>query len=300
MERTACTLPGGYVDAAGAVHRRAELVPLSGRDEALVSDAGPRPAPALISELLSHAVRRLGEIAPLPEPAARRLLVADRDYLLLRLRQATFGDRVESTLRCPGEGCGEKIDVAFSIAGFAVRESRDKGPTYRMELSPAAAVATGDGDRHREIRFRLPTGADQELYAPLFRQRPQRAVSALLRHLVVAIGPVDEPGEELLARLGAEACAEIEGAMEAVAPDVDLALDIACPECAHAFTLPFDLQGFLLAELGSHRGLLLREVHYLAFHYHWSEREILEMPRDKRRRYIEVLADEIERMSHAV
>jgi hypothetical protein len=46
--------------------------------------------------------------------------------------------------------------------------------------------------------------------------------------------------------------------------------------------------------------MLYRQVHYLAYHYHWSEHEILEMPRDKRLAYIEILADEIERLNNAL
>ena len=39
---------------------------------------------------------------------------------------------------------------------------------------------------------------------------------------------------------------------------------------------------------------LCEEVHYLAFHYHWGEREILEMPGAKRRRYLSILAEKLE------
>ena len=60
----------------------------------------------------------------------------------------------------------------------------------------------------------------------------------------------------------------------------------------------FDPQAFLFVELRLSRDLLYREVHYLAYHYHWSEREIMAMPRDKRRRYIAVLADELEKLTY--
>jgi hypothetical protein len=45
--------------------------------------------------------------------------------------------------------------------------------------------------------------------------------------------------------------------------------------------------------------LLYREVHYLAFNYHWSEEEIMGMSRERRRRYIEVLADAIDKINEA-
>jgi len=41
--------------------------------------------------------------------------------------------------------------------------------------------------------------------------------------------------------------------------------------------------------------MLLEEVHYLAFHYHWSEKDILSMTRSKRRRYLAILAEKLER-----
>lgn len=41
--------------------------------------------------------------------------------------------------------------------------------------------------------------------------------------------------------------------------------------------------------------LLLTEVHALALHYHWSERDILALPRARRRRYLALLADALAR-----
>jgi hypothetical protein len=40
-------------------------------------------------------------------------------------------------------------------------------------------------------------------------------------------------------------------------------------------------------------------VHYLAYHYHWAESEIMEMTRDKRRTYIDVLAEAIGALNDA-
>jgi transcription initiation factor IIE alpha subunit len=40
---------------------------------------------------------------------------------------------------------------------------------------------------------------------------------------------------------------------------------------------------------------LYEEVHWLAYHYHWAEKDILEMTRSKRRRYLGLLRKELER-----
>jgi hypothetical protein len=39
---------------------------------------------------------------------------------------------------------------------------------------------------------------------------------------------------------------------------------------------------------------LYTEVHYLALHYHWSEREILALTRGKRRKYLGLLVKQLE------
>ena len=39
---------------------------------------------------------------------------------------------------------------------------------------------------------------------------------------------------------------------------------------------------------------LYEEVHHLAYHYHWAERDILDLPRAKRRRYLGLLAAKLE------
>jgi len=41
---------------------------------------------------------------------------------------------------------------------------------------------------------------------------------------------------------------------------------------------------------------LYEELHHLAYHYHWSEREILAMRRSRRRRYLALLAHKLEQM----
>lgn len=285
------------MDASGALHREAELVPLGGREEELLARPGP-PA-ELVTEVLCRCVRRLGEVEPLPRTAARELLVGDRQYLLLKLRQLTFGDRVQGTAACPWAGCGEEVDVDFSLADVPVKRMKDRGPVFSLLLSAQASGAETEEGRI-EVRFRLPDGGDEERLEPLVEENEAEALTALLQRCLLAIGPRSRPAPEEVATLSPLARAEIEAEMEARAPSLGLEMATRCPACERRFTLPFELRDFFFGELRTSLDLLYREVHYLAFHYHWGEGEILDLPRDKRRAYIEVLADEIERLEHAV
>jgi hypothetical protein len=291
-------LLGGADDADGRRHREAELVPLRGREEELLAQVS-RPTAELVTSVLASCVRRIGSLAPVSERVARGLTVGDRQFLLLKLREATFGPEVAAVATCPWPACGKKMDVGFRIPDVPIRPGRGDGPVYDCELSREAAVAVGD-EVHRQVRFRLPTGGDQEAVAPLLDSNPARALGRLLERCVVAIGPAEPPPADWLDVLSPRARAEIEQAMAAAAHGPELTMEARCPECAHTFTLPFEAADFFFGEVRASTELLYREVHYLAYHYHWSEAEILELPWDKRRHYIELLAEEIERCNDAV
>jgi hypothetical protein len=54
-----------------------------------------------------------------------------------------------------------------------------------------------------------------------------------------------------------------------------------------------DAGEFLYRELAGAGDVLFREVHRLAFHYHWREADILALPGEKRRRYLNLVDEEL-------
>jgi hypothetical protein len=298
MQRASCLLPGGYWDASGVLHREAELTPLTGRDEELLADKTTSAA-VLVTALLTRCVQRIGTIAPVNEDVARALLVGDRQFLLMKLRQLTFGDRVDATVRCPWPDCGEPVDVDFKISEVPIKENGVYAAVQEIELSPMAVTASGLDIESARVRYRLPNGGDQELLMPLLSVNEAEATTQLLSRCLLGLDRDQPLSPERVRNLSPAARDEIERHMEGVAPGVDLTLEAQCPHCGRAFPLPFDVQDFIFGDARVSHDLLYREIHYLAYHYHWSEHEILDMERDKRRRYIEILADEMERLNHA-
>jgi hypothetical protein len=291
-----CVLPGGLVDDVGTVHDEVELRGLSGREEELLASGGS--GAALVTAVLSRCVQRIGGIREVDAGVARRLLVADRQFILLKLREATFGEQVQGTVRCPWPECGKRVAIRFSTSDVPITASPDKGPVYTLSLSPQAMPHVEETER--TVAFRLPTGADQELLSPLLEENEATALVGLLRHCLLRVGPNEGVDAACVSRLSPLARLEIERQMERVAPGVDLLMEAVCPDCGREFSAHFDLQHFFFGELRVTADLLYREVHYLAYHYHWSEQEIMQMPRDQRSRYIAVLADEIEKLNESV
>ena len=265
-------LPGGLILGDNRRIAEAEIRPLTGREEEWLASHPLIPSAHAVTRLLTDCAIRLGDQPPSGELVGR-LLVGDRDYLILQLRRLTLGDRFEAVLGCPA--CAGKLDVSFQASDIEVEPRPQTASSFRCEL-PA-----GDGYAARTVRFRLPNGADQEA---VLGMAPELAVEALLDRCLL-----DDGGRAILA----DERTVVSDAMEAAAPQVDLQLDLTCPECGHGFTAPFDINSFFLDEMKVNGKQILREVHLLAFYYHWSEPEILSLNRERRRAYLGLLSDEL-------
>jgi hypothetical protein len=269
-------LPGGWLDDAGACHRQALVRSLCGRDEEWLYGLSPgTPLARVVTDLLVRCLGRLGPSRPGAE-AVRQLPVGDRDYLLLKLRQLSFGNQVEMTLTCSREGCGARMDVDFGLDAIPVRQAPQR-PSYRLRLT---------GREAGELRFRLPRGGDLEELAAAGGDDLE---AALLGRCLLG-GPASVRAVERSPRRRAAVAA----ALERRSPGVERELEATCPECRHVTVVDFDPVAGFFAEAFRRRPEFDRDVHLLSYHYHWPLGEILGMPRPRRRAYVALLRDQLE------
>jgi hypothetical protein len=184
---------------------------------------------------------------------------------MIQLRRITLGQGVSAVVTCPA--CAQRMDVDFEADAVPVTQRPQTAETHPVDLGG------------RVLSFRLPTGADQE--AALGLDEPD-AVTLLLDRCLVGATAAD---------LSAADRTTVIETMGRTAPRVDVELDLVCPECEHAFLLDFDLTAFVIEEMRTNARQLLREVHTLAFYYHWSEPDVLNLRRDRRRSYLSLLRD---------
>jgi hypothetical protein len=195
------------------------------------------------------------------------LTVGEREALLLRLRQISYGDRMDCVLDCPSQGCGEKLDLQLRVSDLLM---------IRPANNPAEHLIGG-------VRFRLPTGADQEAAAALALSDVEAAVELLLQRCVLAsAGPISP-----------ELCESLSELMAELDPQAEMQIDVHCPACGTVFRTLFDAASFLMQEMKGGIRNLYREVHTLAWHYHWSASEILGLPVTERRRYLQLIEEQL-------
>jgi hypothetical protein len=231
----------------------------------------------------------------------REMPVADLDALILRLRQAVIGDRIRADVICGQSDCGRRIEISFRISEYLgqhkpakpvlrgswqlevaeetgwFRLSAQSEGTGKLAASTmeGATRSSGEGatqETATEIRFRLPAVADQ-LAAAGFRNGD--AARELARR---CLRPADAPAR--LRRLA-------EAAMEALAPALSSELRGNCPECGRDVVVYFEPRRFCLRELRERALFIYEDIDVLARRYHWSERDILALPRARRANYAE-------------
>lgn len=266
-------LPCGLRGVDEGPHRRATLVPLDGGAELLAAD---EPNPFLAAHLvLARCLRRLGARVDVAVDDVRSLMVADRDFLVIQLDRLTFGDVRYQTMRCPLPECGSRMDVEIDLAGVTPPE-----PPRSRELT----FALGDG---HPLRFRMMVAGDQEALADVAAEARS---TALLDRCILG---TPEEVRRTRERLEPRERTALALAIGEATPLLDLALGLACPKCKAPFVHVYDPLRGLFGRIQRSRDELLTEVHHLAIHYHWSHREILELPRTLRREYLEILEREL-------
>lgn len=234
----------------------------AGDEDMLLVEAGACDTALAIS--LMSSLARPAEGGTLDWEA---LPLTDLDAALLRLRQMVLGDHVRSDVACPADGCGRRIDVAFRISEYLAHHRP------RTPRGVAAGAEPGwFGLADQDVSFRLPSGRDLVLLAG-----ETDGARALADRCIRFADEAPSRRARLVRR--------IEAAMEAMAPSLSGDLEGVCPECGEVVRVLFDPQPYVLRELREHASFLFEEVHLLASRYHWPEREILAMPRQRRARY---------------
>lgn len=281
MSDRATVLLSHGLRAAGGRAFDAELRGVTGREEALISECPARLTPAeCTTALLASVTTRIGPAAPVTPEMAAELVVGDRERLLLHLCRLTFGPELDLVATCPREGCGAVAEIPVSLDSI-VEEQPGADHEVEQEIHPV----TPEGQWR--IRFRLPSGRDQERAASL--PDPAAAARALLTGCVLEIA--DPSGAPVSpADLPVSLEATLSDVFHHLDPTAEATTSIICPSCGAESQAMLD--GFIILHAGLARSSgIFGDVYRMARCYHWSEAEILALPRARRKRYLEVAAE---------
>jgi hypothetical protein len=203
-----------------------------------------------------------------PEREWARLPLGERDGLLLELRAATLGRRMEGFAVCPK--CGAQLEFAVDARELAEGLKTPAAKAAKgLAMRPAntldllASSAAGSEEEARAILLARTAGGEETKTAEEARHwleaQPKRVAKRL-----------------------AERFEQVNAAAE-------IRLELGCAACGEVAALELDVAGYFLREIGAAARRLMAEIHELARAYGWSEASIAGMSGARRAAYLEML-----------
>lgn len=178
-------LPGGYINLNNELVTSATVRELNGFDEERMSRTDrDKNGAVYITELLSLAVEELDGSKP-SKDVIRKLLIGDRDALVLGIRKASYGSHLQFKLTC--DACGNESDVDIDIdEDVPVKKLEDPHiRTYDVELRDGMASVA------------LLNGAAAEAFSENITKRTTAEVnSIMLAKSVFSINGINTFGSE--------------------------------------------------------------------------------------------------------
>lgn len=245
------TLPIGYTDTGGTLHKQVVLRKMTGKEEAILADRRfQKNGGKLVTELLQSCLVRLGGAEPNGHgrTAVAGMYSADRNFLLLKLRSITFGSELAANYTCPG--CGDSLQMTEDLDELPVRAATDDESIEEIAVELEDGWTDRDGQVHTALTLRLPTGADEEAVAAQMRDNASLGKNALLSRCLKSLGEVprhrlEAMGPRILADLTMTDRRRIDRALNEAAPGVDLVRRLECSACGKSFSSTLDLTHFL-------------------------------------------------------
>lgn len=262
---------GPVADGQGREPLRFRPFGLVQADLDLDLEPGRRPTPHLVTDVLAACVLPSAGVAPDPD-ALWRMPVGRRIEGLLLIHHLDDPSEIPVGMRCANPSCGELMEVGLTIEELLESTGGDGVDDLAVEV---------DG---RVLTVRRPTGRDQLAWLA----EPFGDEATALRAMVDTLVTFPAEGE-----LTDEAVAAVEEALDRQDQLGAFRLSASCPYCEELLPYELDLAELLLAWFRQVQARLLEEVHAIARGYHWTESEILSIPRERRARYLSMLEREV-------
>ncbi len=253
--------------------RRFDFKPLTGNVELALAEisSSDDSLPSKVTAAISATLDQVGGNVPTLS-RVEALCVADRQFLMRRLAVFLGMEEIWLTARCAR--CGKCFDFFIKQSELPVKEAGEGFPFASVETSAGLC------------RMRVPNGVDQVAIAAI--EDSEVALQTLVHRCIVGFPDASDgegKPENLAKKFSADDFRRVEIAIEEVAAEVTTMVQAACPECEQANLVEID--PYMCLQQG--RTNLFSEIHILASTYHWSETEILSMPKSRRQRYLKLI-----------
>jgi len=271
MDNVLVSIPHG-LEYKGNIIQHARLRELNGHDEHYITSEGNNlPVSILVTKFLSRLLKFENEsekTGSKKEEMIRNLSIGDRVYLLLQVRRLTFGDTMQCILVCPS--CTQVISFDMDVKKLLEPKIRP----WKKDVFTIGGYT---------VKIRPLRGVDEESLLENDNSDKSVHTEYLVRSCIISSNP------PLPKKLADDFILQISEKLEELDPMADIVLDLSCPSCSNSFNASFPVEEFIFQEISTRLHQHDREIHWLAFNYHWDEEKILSLPLQRRKKYVDLI-----------
>ncbi|HYL17706.1 MAG TPA: hypothetical protein VEV20_03440 [Burkholderiales bacterium] len=209
------------------------------------------------------------------ESPAERLDAATLDRrvrALLRIVRETQGDRLLWKTRCANADCGHEMELELSVSQLL--SAPEPAECFSWSAEPGC-----------ELELRLPTGRDQiEWRESAADANEEEGVDLRMASSLVSRVNGQPPASDWT--LPPDWLPALDAAFREHDVLTAMELQVSCPWCGKESALEPDVEALALSRLAAEQRRVLEEIHQLASAYHWTEADVLALPRLRRSFYI--------------
>lgn len=185
---------------------------------------------------------------------------------LLLIALASLPTTLFLSYQCSRDDCREKMELPLDLNLFRMDETKNS-----LQCKPEETI---------EVELRLPTGKDQQYWLTHTNENLEKEMA---KFLVTHINGKEPAPDWQIPNAWLEPIAQT---LEEHDPFTVMSLQTACPACGRVSDVDFDLENYLLRQLEIQQWRLKQQVHELASVYHWSENDIVSLPKSRREEYL--------------
>ena len=238
----------GYRDENGVVHKEFELREITGADEEAIAKKEIKSNGAkVLRTLLARCCIRIGTLEKSAMKDAKwvdiiqSLSVADQDLMILKLREISVGETIESKHICPNEDCKEEIITTADTEEFEVVPFDG---LEEIEFELPKGFKDKDGNILKKGRLRHPNGLDREILDGVARKNIGHANTLMLTRCIVDLEGI-KVYDDLVRNLSIKDRNYLLGLIQEHKFGVNLEIDVECPSCYDTFKASLNAVNFI-------------------------------------------------------
>lgn len=238
----------GYTDKNGVTHKEFEIREMTGSDEEAISKTEIKSNGAkVLRTLIERCCMRIGTIekSDIKNTEWREIIqslsASDQDYILLKLREVSLGEEIESKYTCPNADCKEEILTTITVDELEIVPFNG---IEEISFELPKGFKDKDGNILKKGKLRHPNGLDREVLDGVIKKNSGLAHTLMLSRCIIELEGV-KVYDELVRSLSLKDRAYLLNLITENKFGIDLSVDVECPSCYETFKASLNAVNFI-------------------------------------------------------